>query len=375
MAKHKIAGRVVPRGVIEDRGYVFVRLWVEGRLFKRCIGPVSPEVVADAIAKVGEYRQQIRLGKFDLESRADRITVSKACDIYWRLHGSLKKTSESFERNLRYIKAAMGGRWLDSITYLDIEAYRREREKVVSPSSVNREHTVLTHLFNALKKWRRLKVIANVRLPEENPAALVKRVDEKPYRRKRVLSPEEFDRFLKSAPIQVRRNCLAAVLTGLRRKDLKNLTVGNVNFATNQLEGVQAKTGRPFAVPIVGEMLGIIETAKGSRILDFRNFRKQFEAARKRAGLEFQFRDLRRTAGRMLLQKGIDLATVSSYLGHTTISMTEAYVQSAREHKQMAGEILGTLYRAPGERVGHKLSEKLSQGDILVDHLDTVKTV
>ena len=48
-----------------------------------------------------------------------------------------------------------------------------------------------------------------------------------------------------------------------------------------------------------------------------------------------------------MLQKGVDLATVSSYLGHTTIAMTEAYVQAEREHKHIAGEILGSMYQPP----------------------------
>lgn len=86
---------------------------------------------------------------------------------------------------------------------------------------------------------------------------------EKQFRWKRVLSPEEFDQFMKSSTVQVRRACLAAVLTGLRRKDLQNLTVDTVNEPLNLLQGVQAKTGKPYSVPIVGAMREIIETAPG----------------------------------------------------------------------------------------------------------------
>lgn len=90
---------------------------------------------------------------------------------------------------------------------------------------------------------------------------------------------------------------------------------GNVNESTNQLEGIQAKTGKPFEVPIIGVMWQLIETAPGS-----------------------------------------------SYLRHSTIAMTEAYVQSKRENRQIAGENLGSLYQPPAQEIGGKLSEKLSEG-------------
>jgi integrase len=77
------------------------------------------------------------------------------------------------------------------------------------------------------------------------------------------------------------------------------------------------------------------------------NFRKEFERAKARAGLDFEWRDLRRTGARMMLVQGVDLATVSSFLGHATLAMTEAYVGAQAEHKRAAVEALAGLYRAP----------------------------
>ncbi len=62
----------------------------------------------------------------------------------------------------------------------------------------------------------------------------------------------------------------------------------------------------------------------------------------------------------MMLVKGADLATVSSSLWHTTIAMTEAYVHAERGHKQVAGEILGSLYRKPMGEEGPDFAEKVS---------------
>ncbi len=235
------------------------------------------------------------------------------------------------------------GRFIDTITYVDIERYRQEKSKTHSPLSVNRHQTVFVTLFNKLKEWRRFKIIDNVLLPDENPAALVKKVNERPFARKRVLSSAEFQRLIDSATMEVRRICLAAVHTTLRLKDLKNLAWANVNEATNQLEGVQAKTSRPYSVPINSVMRKLLlETPKSRKhIFDFENFRKEFDKARAKADLkEFQFRDLRRTGARFMLQQGVDLATVSSYLGHASLAMTERYVPPSQEDKQRGGEVL-----------------------------------
>ncbi|MBK8575141.1 MAG: site-specific integrase [Elusimicrobia bacterium] len=382
--KKKIGGRVVPRGVIVDGGRVYTRLAVAGKIVKKSFGSLKdPNALAAAVRAANRHHDDKRLGRQGLERPAEHISVERACEIYWEHHASKKPTAGNYGRALRHFKGLFGARPLDSMTYLDVQNYRVARERDgLSPSSINREHTVLTHLFNSLRTWRRLKVIPNLRLPEGNPGSEVRKVGEKQFRRKRVLSPEEFDQFMKSSTVQVRRACLAAVLTGLRRKDLQNLTVDTVNEPLNLLQGVQAKTGKPYSVPIVGAMREIIETAPGRNVLDFTNFRKAFEQAKARAGLKvpFQFRDLRRTAARMMLAKGADLATVSAYLGHTTISMTEAYVQAEREHKQIAGEILGSLYRAPApdqESEGCQVSEsadfRIKVSALLSDNVEKVQ--
>ena len=218
---------------------------------------------------------------------------------------------------------------------------------------------------NKLKEWNRLGVISPIRLPSENPASVVRKANERSFSRKRVLAVEEFDRLMKTGTIAVRRVCLAAVHSTLRLKDIKFLTRKNVNLATNQLEGIQAKTGKAYKVPITPVMQTLIDTADGDRLFDFTNFRKQFEAARKAANIkDFQFRDLRRTGARTLLKSGIDLATVSKYLGHASLAMTERYVVASDDDLQKASEVLNSKFSL----------ESLSQTDVKTDvsHSETV---
>jgi hypothetical protein len=47
-----------------------------------------------------------------------------------------------------------------------------------------------------------------------------------------------------------------------------------------------------------------------------------------------------------MLRKGADIATVSAYLGHASIAMTQIYVPPSQSDKQVAAELLGTSYKS-----------------------------
>lgn len=347
----KYRNKNLPRGIQIRRGRVWVRFFPNGQHFYKCIGPVAQAGVIDqAIAKLNELRETVRLGKFDLQEKERRITVEQAVQTFWDIHASQKKSAKNFGMFLRNFLRFFGGRYIDSISRFDIQTLRAERLKSVSPSSFNKERACLVTLFNKLKEWKQEGAIKNVRLPNENPVSSVKRDNERIYARRRVLSQEEFDRFMQCADWETRRICLAAIHTTLRLKDLKALTLDNVNESTNQLEGTQAKTGKPYAIPINSVVRQVIEAVDWKivpwkEIFNFANFRKQFEKAREKAGIEnFQFRDLRRTGARMMLKKGADIATVSAYLGHANIAMTQVYVPPSQDDKRVAAELLGTSY-------------------------------
>jgi len=342
----KFKNKTLPRGILIDDGYVFIRIFPNGQRFSKCVGPVTtPGVIDDAILKLNHYREKIRLGKFDLGERTKRITVEQAVETFTNLHASRLKSAYDCGLFLTRFKKFFAGRYIDSITATDMQTYRAERLRTVSPSSVNKERTVFVAMFYKLKEWKKNKAIANVKLPEENPASEMTKANESVYSRRRVLSQEEFGKFMQKASPEVQRIALGAIHTTLRRKDLKALTKDNVNPATNQLEGIQAKTGKPYAIPINGVVRQLVESAHGQQIFDFTNFRKQFEEAKESAGIvNLQFRDLRRTGARMMLKKGADIATVSSYLGHSSIQMTQVYVPPSQDDKRVASELLGSSY-------------------------------
>lgn len=273
-----------------------------------------------------------------------RITVSEALKIYWDVHAAQKKSYKSFAVSIYHINEILGAKKIDELNRLDIVMYRNIREKKSKPSTVNREHTVLVHMVNLLRELNRNKTIS-IKLPDDNPASLVRKANERPFCRKRVLTPEEYNQFELLLEEDQKDICRMAVLTTLRKKDLQSLTRDNINVSTNQLEGVQAKTGKPYAIPITPQIQSILSKHSSHHILNFKNFRRKFETARKQCGLQhFRFADLRRSGARTMLVNGIDIKTVSEYLGHSDLRMTQVYVPPCSLDFQRAASTLTKAY-------------------------------
>jgi integrase len=343
--------RNIPRGIYLDRGYIYVRIYPNGTKYEKSFGSeASPGALDSAIEHLNSLRAKIRAGTFGLEQTAERKTMNWACDVFDKNHAKGKPTEKTFLAFTKSIREILGMKFIDQITYLDIASYRKEREKHVSPSSVNREHVVLITIFNKLREWKRFKIIPAIRLPEENPAALVKKADEDSCIRTRVLSKKEFDIVWEVSPERLRRIILAAANLGLRKKDLKLLNLEkNWNRTKNYFEGTQAKTGKPFSIPVNGVVEELIKDAPWPMLLDFTNFRREFVAARKAAASQgvahFEFRDLRRTCGTRMLEQNVDIKTISLYLGHAKVNMTDRYLRPKEENKRIASEMLGSIYR------------------------------
>jgi len=370
--RKKFKGRFLPAGIYLDksRKYVFVRITQNGRLFKKPIGRFDdPDVVDRAIAKLYQMRDQQRLGTLGIERPSEQMTIGDACDLYYKLHGSnreSKKGIKQFVRNLEYIKNAWAGRYIDTITYLDVKEYRKTRLKNgVKESTINREHTVITSLFNKLKNWRKISQIPkHVKLPEENPGSLVAKADELQFVRSRLLSQDEFEMLWRCADHRMRRIVRAEMNAPLRLEDLKQLSKDKINAKANEFRGVQTKTGINYYVPITEPMWELIRSAPGNQILDFSGFHLRWPKIARRAGLPgLQFRDLRRTAATALHDNGVRLKTISAMLGHATTSTTERYLGLRAENLQAAGKILGTLYQPP------KDESAAMQSDHKSDHM------
>lgn len=359
----KYKNRLLPRGVsVDKKGYVHVRIFHNNEeVYRKEFGKaVDSLVLDDAIVKCQELKQQLRQGRFGIESVAERMTINSACDLFYKIHASKRRTAYNFNIYLLKIKSVFHNRYLDTFNKLDTECLRvtlKRDNPNIQESSINRYHTVFTSVFHAMKKWPDEKLIKPVKLPPFNPGNLVKLFDERRFIRKRIVSVVEFERFMDCAPIHIRRICSMAVNTLLRKGDLERLTKSkNVNLDIGALVGFHAKvqetSGEIFTIPITPVIMDTINKSDGDVILDFTNFRRELNTAISKAGIQpFVLKDLRKTGARMMLANGVDIDTVRKYLGHTDIETTQRYVGGLEEDKRKAANILSSLYSYKGKEI------------------------
>lgn len=291
--------------------------------------------------------------QLSLFGNIDRLTVNEAIAIFHEIEG--KNKGRSYRYQYKPIGLFFADRYIDTITPIDVKNYRESRKQDgLKPSAINREHSVITRLFNAMIEWRRLGTVGvynflNVKLPLENPGQLVGRADELQFARNLVLTPMEFTRFCDYAHPRVRIIVILAVLTLLRRKNLMMLKKKNFNHALKQLTLTQSKTGIPITIPACETVTVIIGESKYDCPCDFTNFRKLFDRAKEESGVYFWLSDLRRTGATQMLLDGIDLRTIQRYLGHTTLVMTERYLQPPVQHMIQASE---KIEKRMGQAIG-----------------------
>lgn len=300
--------------------------------------------------------------QLNLFSAFEKLSMQDAINIFHELEG--KNKGKSYRSQYRPIREFFLNRYLETLTRLDVENYRKQRElDGLRLSTVNREHSVITRIFNAFKEWRGLGVVqgynfTKLQLPQENPGELVKKTDERAYARTLVLTPMEFYKYCDYAHPNVRVIVILAVLTLLRRKNLEFLNKSNFNVSLQQLQLTQSKTKVPITIPATRTVSVIIDESKYDVICDFTNFRKLHERARRESGVFFWMTDLRRTGATQMLLDGIDLRTIQRYLGHTTLVMTERYLQPPVQHMIEAAQKIEKKFSGVLEIAGFSVGIK-----------------
>jgi len=275
-------------------------------------------------AKAGGY-------DFDLES----IGVDRACELYLKIHGPSLKGGISDRHNSPYynckcrmvvIKRTWDGKVWDEITKYDVRDLLSQFSTV---GTVMKYLRTLTHMFKAFASWNEEGNILQrkIKLPQGNPAYKwrleMKPSQKKELPRRRILSPEEWNRFKVHLSKRARAICEIALRRFLRKADIEGISRSAIKG--DFIDGLQAKTGERFSIPVLSS-----QPIK----YDFTNFRKDFHSAQVAAGMDypkedsrhFTFRDLRRTGAMWGFKKTKDKRGVSKMLGHTSESTTDWYL-------------------------------------------------
>lgn len=228
-------------------------------------------------------------------------------------------------KELGRLRAVFGRVLIDSIKPHHVRAYLDKRGEQAK-SRANREKALLSHIINKAREWGYTDA--------PNPCQGVKGFKESG--RDRYVSDAEFQAVWEKADQTLRDAMDLALLTGQRPADV--LKIKREHLHDGALWIVQNKTGAKRAIEITGELAALIERINArprerlsamliqdddGRPLGEFGLRSRFAKARKLAGVDFQFRDIRAKAA---TDTG-DLAHSQKLLGHRNREMTEHYVR------------------------------------------------
>ena len=264
----------------------------------------------EAAALFLERLKSSGLGLQGRRSNRKRITDSS---IYYReqtVNALLKSWPELAATDVRKITEADCEKW---------------SEKFASRYSATRFNNTLDSLRHVIA----VSVKAGAR--HGNPAEAVGRCE---VRQKIIRLPErgqflEFVHAVETAGAWCSHDCANFVrllaFTGCRKNEAANLLWGDVDFERGRIHLRITKNGKPRYVPLIPDALALLEKLKSersdagneSRVLAVREAQKAMDNAAAKIGMiRITHHDLRHLFATQCIEAGIDIPTVSRWLGH-----------------------------------------------------------
>lgn len=261
-------------------------------------------------------------------------------------HVESNRSEESFKRAVIICKLSLvhlKGKSLRSIKAADLERVKSHLEELPTKHGRKRMPATVARDFSVISKAFSLAVLNDE--IDYNPCARV----EKPKFdnvQDRVLRPEDEESFFAGFQSEWARDVCKVILnTGLRQKDVLGLSKFQVNWATEEIVLIQAKTKRRVVIPMNSVTQEVIRSRwnNGSELVfpspktgrQGSSIRTAMKGAAKRAGLEPMGSQIaRRTYGTRLHELGFDDSTVAQLLGHTDLRSITRYKRGTMIKRQ-----------------------------------------
>jgi len=298
-------------------------------------GKPCPATKEDAKKIETKRKESVEGGTWVPTRIANSKTFNEVVDQFWELHGR-NRPSHSWPHMIERVRAALGARKIGAITVADVQTFVNDVRERTSISTANRYRTLLSSIFSKARKYRLFH--------GDNPVHWVEKGKEPKYRL-RYFSLEEMDRLLKAVDTRTYPVVATALLTGMRRREILELTWENVNLERCIIYVLKSKSGQSREVPVPGKLHEVLMSL-GPRSsgpifgVTIAILRKDFDKALKTAGIptcgpdKAVFHTCRHTFGSWFIMRGGSIYTLQKLLGHSTIAMTEKYAHLGRGHIQ-----------------------------------------
>lgn len=344
-----------------------------GRLFRE-----SARTTSKSLARQVERKrhQQLEEGLHGIRKRTAPVTLATAADEWMKLKKPTwaAKSYEVEERNLRHLKPALGSVLLIDINAEDIASYQKDRTKArASPKTINLEVGTLRAILRRHRLWSNIQPDVTM-MP-------VRKVTGK------ALTDEEERRLLEACRTLRSRTLLPVVTlalhTGMRRGEIQTLRWNQVDFLARHLVVGVTKTaaGTGRVIPLNERALMTLQTWASNfpdrqpqhfvfpwehygfagdsckphvKTMDpgrhVGDITTAWESAKRRAGVECRFHDLRHTACTRILERGASLSVAAAVMGwsaSTTANMAKRYGHIGADAQRAA---LDALAKPAGRR-------------------------
>jgi site-specific recombinase XerD len=253
------------------------------------------------------------------------------------LHGKAARTREAYVSAVAQL-ARHYRRSPDALSGGEIEAYLVHllRERKLSRSTVNQAGCAINFLFG--------KVLGRNGSPCGIP------LPRGPQKLPEILSREEIGRLLAGAPSLRARTLLACAYgLGLRVSELCALRLQHIDAAADRMcvRVVQGKGAKDRYVPLAADLLEMLRGywraerprqwlfpgyGDAAQPVDIKTAQRWYRRARAAAGITKAggIHSLRHGYATHLLEAGVDLHSISQWLGHRHVSTTSRYLHLAR---------------------------------------------
>ena len=202
----------------------------------------------------------------------------------------------------------------------------------------------------------------------------------RPRRLPTVLTVEEAARLINSASNLFHRAILMTLYaTGVRRAELCNLKVSDIDSAQMVLHILNGKGARDRDIPLDPKLLetlreywrwmkpktylfpGTVKNWQADKPITTKVVWQACREAAQRAGITKPVRPhtMRHSFATHRLESGCDLVTLQTLLGHANIRHTTIYLHLSQRHLRSAGNPLDTIEVSPADQI--KRSRKLRQ--------------
>lgn len=357
-----------------------------GRMFRE-----SAKTTSKVLARQAERKrhQSLEEGIHGIKKRVAPVTFTVAATEWLRLKkAALAAKSHLIEQvNIdKHLRPWFGSLLLIDITADDVAEYQKARLKEgASPKTINLEVGSLRAIL------RRHRIWANIQ-PDVKMLSVRDDVG-------RAISADE-EKQLLTACRASRSRALSTVVTlalhtGMRRGEIQALTWRQVDFLNQRILVGKSKTeaGQGRAIPLNPTALHAMETwatlfperkpehfvfaaeryglatddatahtYKTDPKKPLKSIKEAWESAKKKAGVECRFHDLRHSACTRLIERGVPLPVVASLLGWsagTTVRMSRRYGHISADAQRRAVNLLGQQARLGNEPIQEDHGERL----------------